>query len=165
MKKVLVVCPKLTNNQNKSLDTLRVYSNIISEFISVFKDNGFEFEAFAEDEFFNEFVTKYISASIVRRVTSYRQSDLDYARRAINCESIQDCAYEYFECSDKLTHREKESYSVPLTLLKSDKEAYYAQRNKMLKKRHDSIHDDYLSNSSCVLQFRTNNKNDRGIPI
>lgn len=161
--KFLVVMPKASSYTNKSDVVQRVYNKAFKKWITYLNDLGCTFEYMLEDSLARDiFKELNISATVISCISN---SDIAFFRNKQELVDIPSYVYdEYNTVVDKSGDVEKK-YTVPMTLLKTDKDMFMKKRLEVFRKRTREATNDLVRGTKNVLMFNANSATNRCIPL
>ncbi len=152
--------PKASSYDGKNLDTQRIYLSVFKKYLGILKDAGCQVEYFLEDKLAMDFI-KQFNFDSSRVLTCVSPSDITFFNNYRELIDLEPYVYEEYNDAIKEHGNYEKKKTVPITLLRSDREAYIQKRTDVYRWRTRSALDSYLSKSKASLMFRFDNGSDR----
>lgn len=161
---ITVVFPKPCCYDGKGLETKRIYRLQIMKYLNMAKDAGCKFEYFLEDKLARDFLREACITD-AKIVTCLSKSDITFFKSYASLVDLEDYVYSEFDSTENYAGDVEKKYTVPLTMLREDRDAYIAKRVETFRKRLRTATDAYILSKKSVLMYRTDNGSDRTDPI
>lgn len=162
--KVTIVFPKATSYYGKGLDTQRIYDSTIKKYLGILKDACCPIEYFIEDKLAVDFCNA-AGFDQVNILTCISPSDISFFSNYKDLIELDDAVYTEYDKVSKQHGDYEKKMTVPITLIREDREQYIQKRVDCFRKRTKAALDDYLKRSKAVLMFRFDNGSDRASSI
>lgn len=155
--------PKASCYENKSADIQRTYKAAFKEWIKFLYDNNCTFEYMLEDSLARSIFSELgIQADVF---TCVSPSDVQFFDQRRFMVDIPEYVYaEHCNVPARIGEVEQK-YTVPLALLRTDKDAFVNKRIECYRKRLRTATENVVRSSKNVLVFFTNNLTNRCSPI
>lgn len=162
--RLTIIFPKEQAYINKPLDVQRIYRNIFMKYLTLAKDSGCTVEYFLEDSLARKFVKEF-GIENTKIITAVSGSDVSFFKMYSDLISLPDYVYSEFSNVENVAGTVEKDYTVPINLVREDRELYIKKRVDVFRKRLRVATDAYLKASKNVLMFRMDNNLDRVTPI
>jgi hypothetical protein len=162
--KITVVFPKASCYYGKSLDTQRIYSALFKKYLDMLAECNCQVEYLLEDDLAMDFMKDYTFAN-ARIVTCVSPSDIKFFDNYRDLIDLNSRVYQAYNSTENYAGEFEKQYTVPITLIREDREAYIDKRVEVYRKRLRLATDAMLKSRKAVLMFRADNGLDKATAL